>query len=576
MIYEEFFQQHEYIFSLPFSTNRSGDVAGNFIGIPMRQKIPLRMYIWVSIWNKESWIGNLYQFENTTQQFFSEKITEYHNSIEAYFFSIINHYGIKNIKVDILSECSKSVWLGFTSLISLWLCSALHYVVWKLSASTIQSIENISIMESLKNNEIQDLIESIVYFESLCNIEARLAPKLTSFFPWSWPILSFRESSTNLCSHSSNQIYWFRLHELSKKICKKKLNPFDFHLFYSGKPFAQEKINDSHVKNTKFNKIRKNIMHLFELCNNIPIDDQPKFYKYLLQVNDNEIKSLFGKITWSISIEIIYNYIELLKEHSSESDYIEFSKAIEKFKHSYYLTRDSNCNFIALIENIQTNINKIEKSSIIFPIDSIHSWGCIWAISYLEHNRKEIESYSDEHPTISLLYSNYKDGYEKQWFIVEQDINKAIESEFSLQSNYKLLNRDNSMQLMTYNNTVSESSNDIILDLVKKRIHILGHQCTSEELFSQYTTIELLSTYIQNNKQTINNKLLSPSTYTKNKNELISKVIKPFVKLVKEKLWRNIAIDCIWSNSYYDIEFDLNNLKCGILTRKVDKITLNS
>lgn len=551
-------------------------MVGNFIGIPMRQKIPLRMYIWVSIWKNESSIGDLCYFDSATQQFISEKISEYHNDIEDYFYAIVNCYEIKNIRVDIISECSKSLGLGFTSMISLWLCSVLRYITGRLSISSLHNIEDISMMETLQNDEIKELFESIIYFDSVCSIEAKLAPKITSFFSWSWPILSFRQSSSNSCLEGTRQIYWYRLHELSSEICKKKQNPFDFHLFYSGKPFAQERINASHIKDTKFNKIRKSMTPLFELCNSIPIDTQPRFYKYLLQAKDNEIKSLFGKITWSISIEIIYNYIQLLREHCTESDYIEFSKAIEKFKHSYYLTRDSNLNFLSLIENFQKDINKAEKSSIVFPIDSLHSWGCIWIISYPEHNRRDIELYSEEHPNIFLLYSSYKDGYERQWFIIEQDINKAIESEFSSQSNFKLINRDNSMQLRSYNDTMVDSSNDVILDLVKNRIHILGQQCTSGELFSQYTTIELLSTYIQNNKQTINNKLLSPSTYTKNKNELISKVIKPFIKLVREKLWRNISIDCIWSNSYYDIEFDLNNLKCGILTRKSDKSIMNN
>lgn len=575
-IYEQFFQQHEYIFSLPFTTNRSGDVAGNFIWIPMRQKIPLRMYIWISLWNNESQIGNLYHFETHSQQFINEEISECHHDIADYFYTIINHYGIKNIKVNILSECSKSLGLGFTSLITLWLCSSLHYILWKLSPDTIHNIEKNSIMESLRHNEIHDLIESITYFESICNVESRLAPKLTSFFNWSWPILSFRQSTTNAWLLKSHQVYWYHLHELSDEICKKKLNPFDFHIFYSGKPFSQERIHNSHVKNTKFNKIRKDILSLFEWCKHIPIEKQPKFYNNLLQINDEDIESLFWKITWSISIEILHDYIVLLKEHSTESDYIEFSKTIEKFKQSYLLTRDSNWSFLVLIDNIQKYIHKAEKSSVSFPIDSTHSWGCIWVISYLEHARKEIESYSNQHPDISLFYSSYKDGYERQGFIIEQDINKAIESEFSSQSNYKLINRDYSMQLKIYNVALSESSNEIVLDLVKNRIHILGQQCTSQELFSQYTTIELLSTYIQNNKQTINNKLLSPSTYTKNKNELLSKVIKPFVKLIKEKLWRNISINCIWSNTYFDIEFDLNNLKCGILTRKIDKINLNN
>ena len=575
--YEQFFQQHEFIFSLPFVTNRSWDIAWNFAGIPIRQKIPLRIYFWLSYTTNKWSLWSIKYYDSSLELFIEEDIWVHHQDIEKYFNIIITYFTNNNFKISILSECSRSVGLWFISLITTWLTSAIMYVNNKIDIQDFMGHDHNTINTLLKNNEhIQSLFLTIAKCESESQIEARLTPKITGFFSGSWPIVAFRENNKEPLPETrwSTNIYWYRLHELDDSINGKSNNPFDFVILYTGSPFQNERIHDDHITKMSFYKAKDIVLKLLDQdCSQIIKDNQPRFYKQLLQSTQEDIESLYGKITWSISIEMLENYIRILSDHHSEWDCNNFFNTINKFKYANFLTRNCSSNFLTLIEQISSFLYSKNKIYAVFPIDSIHSWWCIWIISHHESMRKMVEEirnscYKQWFDNISTLYSNYIDGYEQDGFRIDQDIHQWIESVFSAQSNYKIINRDNSVYLRNYQYAITEPYNEIIIDLIKNKIHILGHQCTSLELFSQYSTVELLSAYLLNWKKSINSKALSPSSYTKNKNDLLSKVIKPFIKLVKEKLGKNISIECVGWNSFFQIEFDLDNIKCWILINK--------
>lgn len=575
-VYEQFFQQHEFIFSLPFVTNWSWDIAWNFAGVPIRQKIPLRMYFWLSYTAHKWGLWAIKYYDGSLESFIEEDIWVHHQDIEKYFNTSIPYFEKSNFKISILSECSKSVWLWFTSLITAWLTAAIMYVNNKIIIQDFNS-NNTTINTTLKDNEhIKSLFFIIAKCESESQIEARLTPKITAFFNGPSPIVAFRENNKTPLVETrwSTNIYGFRIHELDSSINCKNNNPFDFVILYTGSPLQSERIDDGHVTKMNFYKAKDRVLKLFHnVCSQIPENNQPKFYKQLLHSTREDIESLYGKMTWTISIEILENYIRILSDHYSEQDCNDFFSTIDKFKYANFLTKNCSPNFLALIEQVSSFLYSKKKIYAVFPIDSTHSWWCIWIISHHESMRKMIDEiqtncYKNWFDNVSILYSNYIDGYEQDGFRVDQDIHQWIESIFSIQSNYKIINRDNSVYLRNYQNAITEKYNEIIVDLIKNKIHILGQQCTSLELFSQYSTVELLSTYFLNEKKPFNSKALSPSSYTKNKNDLLSKVIKPFVKLVKEKLGKNISIECVGGNSFFQIEFDLDNIKCGLLLSK--------
>jgi hypothetical protein len=83
---------------------------------------------------------------------------------------------------------------------------------------------------------------------------------------------------------------------------------------------------------------------------------------------------------------------------------------------------------------------------------------------------------------------------------------------------------------------------------------------------SQSATAEILSQFILNSKTSVSCKDLPTSSYTKNKNEMINKVINPFIKIVQDKLKRSISIHCSGTINNFLLEIELKEIKIGVIT----------
>lgn len=82
---------------------------------------------------------------------------------------------------------------------------------------------------------------------------------------------------------------------------------------------------------------------------------------------------------------------------------------------------------------------------------------------------------------------------------------------------------------------VIENERDcIFLDTIRGRIYIKGIKLTSKEIHSQNTTIDMMKILLENMGKEVSNSKLPVSTYSQNKNEILSKVVLPIRKLAKE------------------------------------------
>lgn len=253
----------------------------------------------------------------------------------------------------------------------------------------------------------------------------------------------------------------------------------------------------------------------------------------------------------SISIEILCTLKEVLGKAYSDQTLQDFLYTLNRFKLANYLTRVSSEEFMKFVNHLESYLDIGNTNIALFPNDSTVSGGCVNIISPLESARKKITefvtNYKPNNTTdnnVGIVYSSRLDGVETEGIKVEQDLTAGIHSLFSKKSNYKLINWDHSVFLRTYDVATQDLQNDIIVDLIKNKIYVQGRICSSAQLHSQSITCEILSYLIQNKTKTISSKDLSPSSYTKNKNEMITKVINPFIKLIQENFNKQITITC--------------------------------
>ncbi len=71
-----------------------------------------------------------------------------------------------------------------------------------------------------------------------------------------------------------------------------------------------------------------------------------------------------------------------------------------------------------------------------------------------------------------------------------------------------------------------------------------GTKLTSKDIHSQNTTIDMMTLVMKHMGETVSNQELPISTYSQNKNEILSKVILPIKRLTKEYFDKKLLLTC--------------------------------
>ncbi len=161
---------------------------------------------------------------------------------------------------------------------------------------------------------------------------------------------------------------------------------------------------------------------------------------------------------------------------------------------------------------------------------------------------------------LNLDYSSYFDGYERFWAKIEQYKSMWKYSLLSVWLRTMKYSVGNIMEESLERKIIFDTKNTLIL-LKKEKIIIYNwEQITSKELKSQSYTIDLFHIIFKNNFSEISNKDLPISSYSKNKNEFMTKIISPLKSLFKNKIGKNIEIDCYGNNNDFAIKIDTSEI----------------
>ena len=95
-----------------------------------------------------------------------------------------------------------------------------------------------------------------------------------------------------------------------------------------------------------------------------------------------------------------------------------------------------------------------------------------------------------------------------------------------------------------------------------------GEKLTSQHFSSQSTTIELMNMLFSSPTREVSNRDMSTSSYSKNKNELTSKIIIPLERWTKENVGKDCIIKATGSLSDFIVYMKRNTLKIGFLDKK--------
>ncbi|HBB04018.1 TPA: hypothetical protein DCZ39_03930 [Patescibacteria group bacterium] len=80
--------------------------------------------------------------------------------------------------------------------------------------------------------------------------------------------------------------------------------------------------------------------------------------------------------------------------------------------------------------------------------------------------------------------------------------------------------------------------------MINNKIYINGRKLTSEDLHSQTGTVDILKVLIENIGKDISNKALPVSSYSKNKNDMLGKIVLPLIELIEKETGKKLPLIC--------------------------------
>lgn len=580
--YESFYRKNNLVISLPLILNWAWDLFWNYKWIRIKQKLPIRLYLWINKINENKIVFNkISYFDTNEDKFINSKMIEY-----APFFQQYSDYFNKEylkevwkkwwIEINILAEASRWVWLSFTSVVTLLL------IVWLekyyFNNNYIPS-ENIDINDFLNTNTTIDKLfrKTLKLNKDLWKRVNKIENQIASFFDSYYPIVSFTEDIDDDLENldvENIKIYWYRLNSIEKTLPPVPFIPVDYWIIYSWNPVLTDHIIDTNENSLNWTTdIKEKLIEYFwkDLENTLPIR-KPIFYKtFVNEWDDDEFKDTYWKVMWTISLEILNIMIKLFSSWYTESNMKIFIDALNKVRFWNYITRKRSKTFSRFIDSILQNLTTWSRSIWIAPSDtSVMWWTIIFALP-LEWFRKDllisIEKTNIDIPWAKLIYANWLDWIENKWFIVEQDLDNNYYSEFISKSSY-IIKTNKWTSLI---NDITEIEYNLpewlTIDLINRKMYLDWNKLTSKELHSQNTTIDILEILLENLWKDICSSEFPISSYTSNKNEMLWKIIIPLVKLVEEKKKIRFPLICKWSITNFYLKLSDSNLKINLIKK---------
>jgi hypothetical protein len=572
--YEKFFLENQTVISAPFVLSWSGDILNNYSGVSIKQKIPLRIYMWYTkTMDKKISINKIYHLDMNEYQFIESNALEYapyiadlNKELERKYGKLL--HGDEGIGINILSELPRGAWLWFGSILALLLSVWVHNIWNTIKSEKIIVIRTQNINELLTDtqNDVHRIFADAFRFDKLIYDMVWSGTKMASFFDSPYPIVSFSEDfDKSLVAEDDvvHRYYGFRLNELFTWLRENPYLPIDYWVIYSGKPVLLEQIAWSNYKSNK--NITKTIKSDFKKLlgthlSNIHYNRIPRFYKYLIAPETDEFDNTYGKLMGILSLKILYFMSKIYSEAYEESHMLQFLDALKKFRQGDCVTRNSSTNFLKFIKSFQKNFHGPQQYIALSPNDSTIMWWSLIFAMPLEWFRKMVvdaaEKTNMEFMDSKLIYTNWIDGVEHEGIKIEQDLKQWIYSEFLDSSSYMLKTANGQVQMGNYDAMIRNHKKWILLDMISNKISINGRKLTSEDLHSQTATVDILKILIENIGKDISNKEFSVSSYSKNKNDMLGKIALPLIELIERETGKKMPLICKWS--MYDFYVKLN------------------
>jgi len=269
-----------------------------------------------------------------------------------------------------------------------------------------------------------------------------------------------------------------------------------------------------------------------------------------------------------LSIHMLYLFKKLLKYYDPiiVDDFINLTN---HFRQAMSFIEKHNSFSDDFIKKFENNIIKSTEKLGITPSYSWKFWGAYLIVLKQSESRetihKTIKDLKQQYPNVALEYASWRDGSPDDWICVEQYISKWIYSKY-FDKSYLILETNKWVKMLwNHQELLWKIKEWIIVDQTSRKIYVNWKKLTSKDIPSQATTADVLSILIENIWKEVCNNVFDVSSYSKNKNDMIWKIVIPLVKLTKKYFNKEIEITCKWSLVEFYMILQEENIEIGVI-----------
>ena len=180
--------------------------------------------------------------------------------------------------------------------------------------------------------------------------------------------------------------------------------------------------------------------------------------------------------------------------------------------------------------------------------------------------QKVLEHMRDEGHIVALDHASWRDGSIADGIQIEQYLREKIYSKYTGAWDIRFSDSHGGSYCGDYRTILEKESDTILLDTIEGTIRIRGVRLTSKDIHSQNSSIDMLSILLEHMGEAVSNSKLPLSTYSQNKNELLSKVIIPIKKLSKQYFWSEFSLSCTGGVTEYFLTLEQDTgIRIGII-----------
>jgi len=492
----------------------------------------------------------------------NQKSAEIVDFIEGFLADNGANFGLD---ISILSEVPRGHSFGFSGTFGATLAMSIFMILWKIDQTVFDNYDDFLASDMVR--EVFLFAWKFEYISKYGNTTGENS--INTLYNYSNPTLFFCEKFDFDTKLEDLDKIKYKFYDVTQKFSKNIVTteiPLDFCVVYTGLPSETHKVEQflkSDIK--KFNKLEDFLEQ--EIIDETR--DLDLYFKKFTQKN-----YIYQNLTDNImvlSLNVLKTFKQIFEDGYDIRNIDKLIDDITYYRYAISLIEKQTTFANSLIYFFKKNKSSFNEKIGIMPIFSGKIWG--WYLLVMEQfkNRKNLDKtlidLKEYYPDIAIEYSSWEDGFSSDGVNLEQYISEKRYSKY-LDPSKLILEFNNGQNVVgEYSELLEEWKNAIIIDQISRKIYIKWKSFTSKDMPSQTATVEILSVLLANLGKEVSNNMLEVSSYSKNRNNILGKIILPLNILAKENFGKELELNCKGGLSEFHVSLKERDILIGVVRK---------